>query len=61
MLPTEREDESEECLNCVAQNCFRLRDEDDLLFEKDGLEDADDGGEGQKFEDAVDRPFLGRA
>lgn len=46
MLPAEGENEGKEGLDCVTQNCLRLRDKNDLFLQEDGLEDADDGLEG---------------
>ena len=58
MLPAKGKNKGKKSLDRVSENGLGLRDEDDLFFQQDGFEDADDGWEGQKLEDAVDGSFL---
>lgn len=61
MFPPEGKDKRKEGLNRKTEYGSRLRHKDDLFFEEDCLEDADDALQGQKFEYAVNCAFLNEA
>jgi hypothetical protein len=58
VFPPKGKDKRKEGLNRKTEYGPRLRHKDDLLFEEDRLEDADDALQGQKFEYAVNCAFL---